>query len=180
MPGETILIVDDDLDIRELLSDRLDAMGYTPVEAADGVLGLEAIRREAPDVVFLDIQMPRLDGFGVLRQLQEERLDPVVVVITAHGSVERVVEAMRLGAYDYVEKPFDTGRIEVVLDKALAANALSREHAAMQEAIRERTPAFIGEAPAGQVGGAFARRAAASDGSVRTLGVRGTGNEGLA
>jgi DNA-binding NtrC family response regulator len=116
----------------------------------------------------------------VLKQLREERLDPVVVMITAHGSVERAVEAMRLGAFDFVEKPFDTGRIEVVLDKALAATALRREHAALQEAIREQTPAFIGEAPLVVEVAATARRAAESDATVLVLGESGTGKEVLA
>ena len=139
MPGEKILIVDDEEDIREVLADRLEAMGYETATAADGVQGLEAIQREAPDLVFLDIRMPELDGFGVLERLQEEGSNQVVVVITAHGSIEVAVKAMGLGAHDFVEKPFDPARLEVVLDKALAQAVLRREHAAFQEGLRQRT-----------------------------------------
>ncbi len=180
MSGEKVLIVDDDEDIRELLTDRLDAVGYETAVAVDGLEGLEAIRKETPDLVFLDIRMPNLDGFGVLEAVRKEGLETVVVVITAHGSVENAVQAMRLGAYDFVEKPFDSGRIEVVMEKALERASLKREHEAMQEVIREQTPDFIGEAPVMMDIAATAERAAASDATVLILGESGTGKEVLA
>ena len=180
MAGEKILIVDDDDDIREVLLDRLEAMGFDTAAAADGLQGLDAIRREAPDLVFLDLRMPELDGFGVLERVRQEGLEATVVVITAHGSVENAVRAMRLGAYDFVEKPFDAGRIEVVVDKALAQAALKRERAALREAVEEQTPAMIGEAPAMAEVIATARRAAASDATMLILGESGTGKEVLA
>ena len=139
MPGEKILIVDDEEDIREVLSDRLEGMGYNTTTAVNGVQGLAAIRQDTPDLVFLDIRMPELDGFGVLEQLRKEGLDIVVIVITAYGSIEFAVQAMRLGAYDFVQKPFDTDRLEVVLKKALAQAVLRREHGVFQEDLRKRT-----------------------------------------
>ena len=91
MAGEKVLIVDDDEDIREVLLDRLGSMGYETIGAADGKQGLEAIRRESPDVVFLDIRMPQMDGFEVLAQLGKERQEAVAAPFEAAGY--RVIRA---------------------------------------------------------------------------------------
>ena len=180
MPGEKILIVDDDDDIREVLSDRLETMGYNTATAVDGVQGLAAIRQDTPDLVFLDIRMPELDGFGVLEQLHKENLDTIVVVITAYGSIQFAVRAMRLGAYDFVEKPFDTDRLEVVLDKALSQVHLKQAHTVLRETLDEQTPPLIGKAPSLEEVTVIGRRAAASNATVLILGESGTGKEVLA
>ena len=180
MAGEKILIVDDDADIREVLSDRLETMGFEIAVASDGIEGLDAVRREAPDLVLLDLRMPQLDGFGVLEVMRKEGMETVVVVITAHGSVEKAVAAMRLGAYDFLEKPFDTGRIEVVLDKALTQAALRRENLVLHEAVREQAPMHLGTSPVMADVIDTARRAAASEATVLILGESGTGKEVMA
>lgn len=180
MAGEKILVVDDEVDIREVLSDRLEAMGFEVLRESDGEAGLEAIRKEQPDLVFLDLRMPRLDGFGVLRQVQKEKLNVLIVVITAHGSLENAVEAMRLGAYDFVPKPFDVGRVEVVLEKALGEVTLRREHEVLQETVKEHTPEMIGDAPVMAQVVETAKRAAQSHATVLILGESGTGKEVLA
>lgn len=180
MAGEKILVVDDEEDIREVLADRLEAMGYETVWAADGEAGLEAIRKEQPDLVFLDLSMPKLNGFGVLEKVQQENLETLIVVITAHGSLENAVKAMRLGAYDFVAKPFDVGRVEVVLEKALGEVTLRREHEVLQEAIKEHTPDMVGAAPVMKQVVETAKRAASSHATVLILGESGTGKEVLA
>jgi DNA-binding NtrC family response regulator len=180
MAGEKVLIVDDDDDIREVLLDRLGSMGYETIGAADGREGLETIRRESPDVVFLDIRMPQMDGYEVLERLRGENQETVVVVITAHGSVVNAVRAMQLGAFDFVEKPFDPGRIEVVLEKALGQISLRREHTVLREELEEQTSGFVGEAPLVKEVLATARRAATSDATMLIMGESGTGKEVLA
>lgn len=180
MAGEKILVVDDEEDIREVLADRLEAMGFDTIRASDGEMGLEMIRKEQPDLVFLDLRMPKLDGFGVLQKVQDEKLDVLIVVITAHGSLENAVEAMRLGAYDFVAKPFDVGRVEVVLTKALGEVTLRREHVVLQEAIKEHTPDMVGDAPVMKQVVETAKRAAQSHATVLILGESGTGKEVLA
>jgi len=180
MARERILVVDDDEDIRDLLSDRLESMGYRVLVAEDGKEGLTAIRRQSPDLVFMDIQMPRMNGFDVLEKLKEEQLDTTVIVITAHGNVETAVKSMRLGAYDFIEKPFDTGRIEVVVEKALRQVHLQREHEVLQDVLSERDPTVIGESASMAAVFSTAERAAGSDATVLLLGESGTGKEVLA
>jgi DNA-binding response OmpR family regulator len=98
MSRPRILIVDDDPDILEVLGDRLAAQGYQIETARDGLAALEAIRADAPDLAILDLMMPRMGGMEVLRKIQEEGLDVTAMVVTAAGSVQRAVEAMKTGA----------------------------------------------------------------------------------
>ena len=94
-PSSRILVVDDDPDIRELLSDRLQLMQLEVTCAADGQEALALLRQEAPPLTLLDLQLPRLNGMEVLQAIRREGLETTVIVITASGSVERAVEAMR-------------------------------------------------------------------------------------
>jgi DNA-binding NtrC family response regulator len=114
-----ILIVDDDAAIREGLGDRLQARGFAVVTAGNGMEGLRYLRAEDIEVMLLDLQMPEMDGMAVLRQVGVEEIDTTVVVITAHGSIERAVEAMKAGAFDFLPKPFEPERLNVVVEKAM-------------------------------------------------------------
>ena len=123
----SVLVADDELNIREALADRLQALGCQVTTADDGTRALERIRQDEPDVVLLDLQMPQMDGMEVLRRLVAEGLDPTVVVITAYGSIERAVEAIKAGAYDFIPKPFEPDHIRAVVTKALERARLRRE-----------------------------------------------------
>jgi DNA-binding NtrC family response regulator len=103
-----ILVVDDDANIRATVRMCLETDGYTVIHANDGAIALDKIRRESPDLVLLDLAMPRMDGIALLQAFGREwRLPPArVIVMTAHGSVRTAVQAIRLGASDYLEKPF--------------------------------------------------------------------------
>src|SRR6266545_5020287 len=105
--GGRVLVVDDDAPSRELLEVRLGALNCEVVMAADGQEALSAIRRETPALVLLDLQIPGVGGMEVLRTLRRDGIDLPVIVITAHGSIESAVEAMKQGAYDFILKPFD-------------------------------------------------------------------------
>jgi DNA-binding response OmpR family regulator len=107
MKPASILITDDERNIRMLLRTALEADGYVIAEAANGQEALDAIRRDAPDVVILDLNMPVLDGMAVLEQLKSADMNKKtrVVVLTAHGSIPVAVKATRLGAVDFLEKP---------------------------------------------------------------------------
>ena len=107
MPNESILIVDDEPDALEILSDRLEMYGYDIRTAHDGEEALERLQEECADLVLLDIQMPILDGMGALRKMRRRYPGILVVMLTAHGTIELAVEAMKLGALDFVRKPFD-------------------------------------------------------------------------
>jgi len=141
--GETILIVDDDDDIRELLFDRLEFMGHQVLTARNGVEGLERIEADHPDLVMLDIQMPELDGFGVLEGIREKGLDTTVVMITANGTIQRAVQAMQKGAFDFLLKPFQPRDIEQRVNRALAQVRLERENLRLQAELEETQQRLI-------------------------------------
>src|SRR5919204_4378641 len=103
----SVLVVDDDADIGQVLCDRLEAMGHTVRGASDGEGALAAIQQEVPGLVFLDIQMPKMSGLEALRLIRKEWPDLPVIVMTAHGTIARAVEAMKEGATDFITKPFD-------------------------------------------------------------------------
>ena len=132
----TILIVDDDDDIRSLLKDRLEFSGYNVTTAENGEVGLERIRSEQPDLVLLDILMPRLDGFGVLKGLEKEGLSPTVVMITAHGTVQTAVQAMQQGAFDFMLKPFQPEDVERHVTRALERTRLQKHSVNLQKSIK--------------------------------------------
>ncbi|MFZ9975128.1 MAG: response regulator, partial [Vulcanococcus sp.] len=102
---ETILVVDDEASIRRILETRLSMIGYQVVTACDGQEALEAFRRTNPDLVVLDVMMPKLDGYGVCQELRKES-DVPIVMLTALGDVADRITGLELGADDYVVKPF--------------------------------------------------------------------------
>ena len=125
--NSAILVVDDDADIGLLLCNRLQAMGHEVRAAADGEAALEAIEREVPSLVFLDIEMPKISGLEVLRRIRKDRPELPVIVMTAHGTIARAVEAMKEGASDFITKPFDMQQLKSTITKALERKALSGE-----------------------------------------------------
>jgi signal transduction histidine kinase len=127
MMNTSVLVVDDDADIAQVLCDRLESMGHTIRSASDGEAALTAIRQELPVLVFLDVQMPKMSGLDALRQIRKEWPELPVIVMTAHGTVARAVEAMKEGATDFITKPFEMDQLKSVIAKALERKALSGE-----------------------------------------------------
>ena len=123
-----ILVVDDEKDIRELVKDILEDEGYQVTTAANGVQAREAWRQGAPDVVFLDVWMPDVDGISLLREMKEEGLlaHTNVVMISGHGTIETAVEATRLGAWDFLEKPLSLHKLLMAAERALKHLQLHR------------------------------------------------------
>ena len=101
----TVLIVDDEKNIRATLSRALKLEGYATLEAEHGVAALKILERGEVDLVILDLQMPELDGLGLLEAMGERSIEIPRIVLTAHGSIDRAVKAVRLGAFDFIEKP---------------------------------------------------------------------------
>ncbi len=174
-----ILIVDDDADIRTILADRLTARGHEILEAGDGLKALEISARELPDLMLLDLDLPGADGLAVLDRLRQESLPPTVVVITAFATIEKAVEAMRRGAFDFLPKPFQPGLVELTVHKALERNELREENRALRAAIPGGKP-WVGASPALCQLMEQARKAAESKSTVLLLGESGTGKEVLA
>jgi DNA-binding NtrC family response regulator len=175
-----ILIVDDDPDIREILADRLKAKDHEIVEAGDGLQAIELAARELPDLMLLDLDLPGLDGFGVLDRLRQESSAPTVVVITAFASIEKAVDAMRRGAYDFIPKPFNPGHIEIVVRKALERAELRDENRALRASATTGERRLVGSSDPMEKLAATARKAAESKSTVLLLGESGTGKEVLA
>jgi DNA-binding NtrC family response regulator len=165
-----ILVVDDDPNIRQALVERFQARKFEVSHAASGKDALSRIVREQPDVVLLDLQLPAGDGFWVLRQLREEGVEATVVVVTAFGSVDKAVQAMKEGAYDFIQKPFEPSLIEETVRRALERSTLRRAARVHPE------PLVIGLAGAAET----ARKAARSDATILLLGESGTGKEVIA
>ncbi len=180
MGAARILVVDDDPDIVEVLGDRLVSQGHRVRAARDGVEAYGAIQEDPPDVVLLDLQMPRMGGLDLLRKLAAEGRDVTVVVITAVGTIERAVEAMKNGAYDFITKPFDPERVTMTVAKALERAGLKRTNQYLRSELSERAAEPIGASPAMREILETARRAAASRSTVLVLGESGTGKEVLA
>jgi signal transduction histidine kinase len=125
--SSAILVVDDDADIGLLLCDRLQAMGHEVREAGDGEPALAARGTELPSLVFLDIEMPKLSGLEVLQRIRKDWPELPVIVMTAHGTIARAVEAMKAGASDFITKPFEMQQLKSAIAKALERKALSGE-----------------------------------------------------
>ena len=174
-----VLIVDDDQDIVTMLQDRLEASGYRTVTAADGQRGLELVEQESPNLLLLDLYLPRLKGMDVLKRLAQSRNmdDLPVIVMTAAGTIPDAVEAMRQGAYDFLLKPLDKDHLLIVIQKALERDSLKRQVAVLKSDIQNRYATIVGASPKIQAIIESAQRAAKSDAGVLLLGESGTGKE---
>lgn len=122
---EKILVIDDDQSIRETLTTFLKRQGYNPVSAEDGMRGVEAIKKEQPELVICDYKMPKMTGLDVLEKIKE--INPTIhfIMITAFDEMQTTVEAMQKGAYDFIEKPIDTDRLKLTIKRALDNKNLS-------------------------------------------------------
>jgi DNA-binding NtrC family response regulator len=175
--SETILVADDDTYIQEVLGDRLESLGYRVLRAGDGKLALEMIERHDPQMVFLDIEMPGMKGLEVLRELRRREKDFPVVMITAYGSIDLAVEAMKEGAYDFIPKPFKATHIAHVVEKAMERQKLRREKEVLSEEVDKRYHLVAGKSAKVNEAIAAARKAAASKSTILLLGESGVGKE---
>jgi two-component system nitrogen regulation response regulator NtrX len=132
-----ILVVDDEPDIRDLIKEILEDEGYEVAVAENGAAAREARRARRPDLILLDIWMPDIDGVSLLREWSEgDQLPCPVIMISGHGTVETAVEATRLGAYDFIEKPLSMNKLLLTVKRALEADKLVRENLGLRRQIR--------------------------------------------
>ena len=124
---EKILIVDDDKDMRDILSDIIKLEGYEAITADDGRKALKKIRMHSPDLVLLDIRLPEMDGMKVLEEIKKIDKDLIAIMLTAYGGVKDAVHSMKLGAFDYITKPFDNEEIVLNIKRAFQTRYLGRE-----------------------------------------------------
>jgi DNA-binding NtrC family response regulator len=175
--GARVLIVDDDAASRRLLEVRLRPLECDVATATNGEQALTVIRKDAPDLVLLDLQMPKMGGIEVLRALRKDGINIPVIVITAHGSIETAVEAMREGAYDFITKPLDANHFDIVVRKLLEREGLKRELELFSEDADKRYRLVVGKSPKMNEAVETAKKAATSKATVLLLGESGTGKE---
>ncbi len=138
MAPETILLVDDEPYVLELLSATLEDGEYRILQAKNGKEALSQFEKEKPQVVLLDIRMPDMDGLEVLHQIKESNQTSSVIMMSAYGAMKTVLEAMKRGAYDYLTKPVDLERVEVLVKRALEAQKLAQEIASLRSKVEEK------------------------------------------
>ena len=173
----TILVIDDEFDTREILKDRLESLNYRVLTAATGKEGLERLERENPHMVLLDIELPDMNGLEMLGEIRKREHDITVVMITAYGTIERAVRAMKEGAYDFIPKPFEPDHIALIVAKALERERLKREVELLSEEMDGQHRMVVGQSQ--QINRALdvAKKAAASRSTILLLGESGTGKE---
>lgn len=173
----TILVVDDDADIRAVLKDRLESLNYQVFEASCGRDALKLLETQDVQMVLLDVVMPDMDGLAVLSEIRKRGLDVTVLMITAHGTIEQAVQAMKHGAYDFIPKPFEPDHIALIVGKALERETLKRGFEIMTEELDDRHRLVIGQSATMNHALEVARKAAATRSTVLLLGESGTGKE---
>ncbi|MEL6584417.1 MAG: sigma-54 dependent transcriptional regulator [Pseudomonadota bacterium] len=173
-----ILIVDDERDIRDLLSDILEDEGHGTRVAADSDSALSAINSAAPDLIILDIWLKdsRLDGIGILKTVRRDNPAIPIIIISGHGNIELAVAAVKQGAYDFIEKPFNTDKLLVSVTRALEASRLRRENSALRQK-ESRPVAPVGNGAAMRALKTQLERVARSNGRVLFSGPSGAGKE---
>lgn len=175
--SDKILITDDEPSNRKILAQELIHKGFAVDTASSGQEALVMIESAPPDLVILDYMMPDLSGLEVLKELRGKGNDTPVIMITAYGSVDRAVEVMKAGAYDFITRPFDPDHIELVVRKAIERQTLKREVEVLSEEVRDRYHLIVGESPKMKFAVDMAGKAAASNSTVLLLGESGTGKE---
>jgi DNA-binding NtrC family response regulator len=177
--GSRILVVDDEINIRGALVTLLEKKHYQVRGSGTGEEALEQLETEAADLVLTDLKMPGMGGMEFLRQLKQKWPDTEVLVMTAFGSIDTAVEAMRRGAYDYITKPIDRERFPLVVEKALERQALARENKQLKDRLetRVRFEQMIGESEPMQRVYSLVEMVADSDVTVLLTGESGTGKE---
>ncbi len=175
---ERILIIDDEQGIRLSLRGILEDEGHHVLEAGSGEQGLEIVEREQPDLVFLDIWLPGMDGLRVLDALRTRDAAPQVIMISGHGNIETAVSAIKKGAFDFIEKPLSLEKVVITTSRALEFQALQRENLVLRSNLRaEPVQECTGASPAILALRQQIERVAPTDAWVLITGENGTGKE---
>jgi len=174
-----VLVIDDEEAIRKSLRMVLEYEGYECVEAPTGPEGADAVRREAPDAVLLDIKMPGMDGLETLQAVRERDSATPILMISGHGDIPTAVEAIQKGAYDFLEKPLESERVLTALRNAIERKRLRDDNLRLLHQVEARFE-MVGQSPALQAVRQVIARAAPTPATVLITGESGTGKELIA
>src|SRR5271166_5279351 len=176
---EPILLVEDKAELRAMLRKALERAGYTVEEAPDGNSAIEKVRGRRYLLVLSDLKLPGSSGLDVLRESRKVEPTLPVIIMTAYGSVDEAVTAMKEGAFDFIQKPIDLEHLKLLLERAAKQQELLRENLLLREEYAQRYgfPRIVGEHPAMKAASQMTQRVAATDSTVLLLGESGTGKE---
>jgi DNA-binding NtrC family response regulator len=176
---DNILIVDDEKSLLDLLTAVFKREGYGVQTALSAAKGFEALEKDAVDLVVTDIKMPGTNGMDVLKHVRKRNPDVPVVMITAYGSISQAVEALKMGALDYVVKPFDVEELKIIVARGLEERRLKQENILLKKDLKERYSfaQMIGKSRAMQEVYNLIEKVAATDSTVLVTGESGTGKE---
>jgi nitrogen regulation protein NR(I) len=175
----TILVIDDDAEIRYSLARVLSSRGWQVTEAASGELGIAAVKKSPPDVVFLDVRMGGMSGLEALQHIRSAHPRQLVILMTAFGTAQTAIEAMKYGAFDYIMKPFDPQKVLTLVDNALQAGADMRAAVDYKPSLNSEDykEGIVGASPVMQDVFKVIGQVTASDVTVMITGESGTGKE---
>lgn len=177
MSPQRVLVVDDEARMRRVLEIMLQKMGHETRTASNGREALALAQHESFDLVLTDLRMPEMDGVALLDALRAQSVEAPVILLTAYGTVESAVEAMKKGAYDYVLRPFDVEAVERIITRALTAERTRRENQFLREEVEKGWGEFVGRSAAMQRVYELIQQVAPGDTSVLITGETGTGKE---
>src|SRR6266849_2898347 len=172
-----VLVVDDEANLRKVLATMLRRTGYDVTVAADGEQGLAEFLKSGADIVVTDLVMPKMGGMELLRSVNSSNPDVPVIIITAHGTVDSAVEAIKLGAFDYITKPFDQTEIQSVIAKAARTHDIAQRNVRVDGRARA---AIVGESEEMQEIFKIIEKVADTPSTVLITGESGTGKELIA
>jgi DNA-binding NtrC family response regulator len=177
--ADTILVIEDKDSMRDMLKQTLEAEGYHVVTARDGAEGIKKIAAERIGLVLTDLKLPKKDGFDVLKAMKEENPLMPVIVMTAFGTIETAVKAVKQGAYDFLTKPFDTDHLLVLIARALDASRLAAENILLKKEFADRLglPTIIGKSSRMQEITSKIQKVSPTNATVLIHGESGTGKE---
>ncbi len=176
---EPVLLVEDKHELRAMLRKALERSGYDVEEAPDGQAAIDKVRSRRYLLVLSDLKLPGHSGIDVLREARRAEPTLPVILVTAYGSVEEAVTAMKEGAFDFIQKPVDLDHLNLLLERAAKQQELLRENLLLREEFAERYgfPRIVGEHPAMKEASVLTQRVAGTDSTVLLLGESGTGKE---